>query len=207
MKNTVVIAHYNENLDWVKNINPDLNICIYSKTDEKYNYYPINKGNEAQIYLKYIVDYYNKLPNKILFLHGHDNSYHQDFDSIFICNNINWDLDEYFSVNRRDYYQEVSKIFNPREYGWLVNNWNYLFNDIIKLPDKLLHYACSQFAVSKNLILNYPKDFYLNLLTWINLTNLDNSISGRLFEYTWNYIFTKNISEKKYENNQIFKNV
>lgn len=205
--NAVVISHYSEDLQWVKQIDQSIKVFVYSKTNKDFNYYPINKGNEVNLYLKYIIDNYNNLPDKILFLHGHSNSYHQDHDSVFICNKVNWNCNNYFSVNRRDYYQEVSPFFNARQYGWVKDNWNQIFSNYLQLPEKIFHYACSQFVVDKSHILQYEKKFYENLLNWINLTPLDNAISGRIFEYTWHYIFTKNNIENKYNDVKIFINV
>jgi len=204
----VLIAHYNEDLNWIKTIDSNLKIFIYSKTNKNHHFYPINKGQEVNLYLKYIIDNYKNLPEKTLFLHAHENSYHQEFVSSFICNNVNWECDDYFSVNRRDYYQEVSDKYSlsgGAYHNWLKTNWNQLYNNYLDFPEKLMFYSCAQFVVSQDLILQYPILFWNNLLQWINLTHLSNVITSRIFEYTWHYIFTKNAIEKKYEINEILK--
>ena len=57
-----VVSRYNKNVDWVyklKNIN---NFYIYEKEKPKNKYnIPVNKGNEASVYLKYIIDHYDNL--------------------------------------------------------------------------------------------------------------------------------------------------
>jgi len=200
--NAVLIAHYNEDLTWTNNITVDEKI-IYSKTNSDYTYVPHNKGQEAAHYLQFINDRYNSLPDNILFLHGHDNSNHQQYSSEEIVNKLNWGVADYFSVNRRDWYQEE---LAPEYYEWVKSNWD-VFSLYIELPAKLGFYSSAQFKVSKNLILQYPKQFYPDLYEWLINTPLINHVSGRIFEYTWNYIFTKQLFETKYEYRDILLNV
>ena len=37
---------------------------------------PVNKGNEASVYLKYIIDYYDELSNFTFFIHDEEFSWH-----------------------------------------------------------------------------------------------------------------------------------
>jgi len=211
--NAVVIAHYSNDLIWTKNIVSNIKLYVYSTTNTQYNYYSINKGHEANLYLKFIIDNYNNLPSKILFLHDHQTSWHQDFNSDVICNNVNWDFANYFCVNKRDTYQEITKTCPPhaRPYTLLTNYWHNIFLDEFNLPDKLVMYGSSQFVVSKDLILRHSRDFYLNCLTWLNVTldplNIIGNHPAHLFEWTWHYIFTGNAIEPPYEYSQIFNNI
>lgn len=215
MSRKILIAHYNENLDWVNNLNFDGEIVVYSKTIQTIpeRYISINKGQEVPMYLKYIVDFYDNLPEKTLFLHGHSNSPHQDFESKYICENLNWEIDNFFSVNKRDWYQEVSKNFETwKVHGeWLRNNWSMFQAEIDFPEDGLLFYSGAQFVVSKSLILRYPKSFYENLYNWVLTKTVNHppqtsdEIVSRIFEYTWHYIFTNHRIENKYGYEQILK--
>jgi hypothetical protein len=204
MKN-IILAHYNEDIKWFNNLNFDGNKIVYSKTinnNDKY-FIPLNKGQEIPMYLKYIIDYYYDLPEKTLFIHGHQNSLHQDFSTDYIIDNLNWNLDSFFSINKRDWYQEVSKNYEISKGAfdiWLKNNW-YIFKNKLEFPiDGLFFYSGAQFVVNKELILQYGIDFYKDLYDWIEKTEIDNVITSRIFEYTWHYIFTKKSIEKKYNN-------
>lgn len=214
MTKKILIAHFNEDLSWSNNLKFDGEIIIYSKTNNSIpeRYVSVNKSQEVPMYLKYIIDNYNNLPDKTLFLHGHSKSQHQDFDSRFICENVKWDCDVFFSVNRREWYQEVSKNYQLSENSfdvWLTTYW-YLFEDFLPFPkDGVFFYSGAQFVVDKKLILQYPKSFYENLYKWsiteeINLPpQTSDEISSRVFEYTWHYIFTKNPIEKHKTNHEI----
>ena len=52
--------------------------------------------------------------------------------------------------------------------------------------------CCSQFAVSRNQVLRRPKTDYQHFLKWLMDTDLNDDISGRIFEYMWHIIFGKN---------------
>jgi hypothetical protein len=198
LKNMVIVAHYNEDLSWLDAVNT--NITVYSKTNVNFNFINHNKGNEVPHYLCYIIDNYENLPDKTLFLHGHGNSYHQDYSSIDIIKKINWDAYDYFSVNRRDYYQDK---LGTENFNWVIQNWN-IFEKYLPKPEKLEYYSCAQFLVNKKLILQYPKEFYIDLNDWVKNNPLSDYVSSRIFEYIWHYIFTKNITEPKREYSEIF---
>lgn len=197
----IIISHYKENLDYISEIDIlKYPYIIYSRTESRYNHISVNKGHEAITYLKYIIENYDNLEEKNLFLHGHGNSYHQEFSSVEMIKNIKWNCDiKYFSVNRRSYYNIISSDQNIKEYNWLKENWKDLFNDNLNFPDSFGHYSCAQFVVHKDMILSNSIDFYKHCHSFILNTNLDNYITSRLFEYTWHYIFTKNNIEPKYE--------
>jgi len=72
-----VVSRYKKNVDWVyklKNIN---NIYIYDKETptNKYNI-PVNKGHEASVYLKYIIDNYTNLSDFTFFTHDDEYCWH-----------------------------------------------------------------------------------------------------------------------------------
>jgi hypothetical protein len=152
--------------------------------------------------LSYIIDNYENLPEKTLFLHGHGNSYHQEYSSADLISKINWNAADFFSVNRRDYYQDK---LEDENFGWVIQNWN-IFEKYLPKPEKLIYYSCAQFVVDKKLILQYPKEFYVDLIKWIETNNISDYISSRIFEYMWHYIFTKNPIEPKRKYSEIFKN-
>lgn len=76
----IVSAHYNEDVDWLIK-QEKYPYCIYTKTmkdisPEKGKYITTNVGAEAESYLRYIVDNYNNLPDVMVFIHGHETSWH-----------------------------------------------------------------------------------------------------------------------------------
>jgi hypothetical protein len=193
-----VIAHYNENIDWVKNIKIPYEIYTHN-TGNSFNFVVGNKANEATLYLKYILDNYNNLPEYNLFIHAHKKSTHQDYDIDFLINNINWNLAEYFNINKRSYYCIMDNNNWKDQFNWVLANWN-IFEKHLDIPKFLHFYSCAQFMVKKSLIIQNDIGFYLDMYNYLQETSLPNDISGRIFEYMWHYIFTKNVVETKQDN-------
>lgn len=211
----IVIAHYNEDLFWTQNLKFDGEVIIYSKTDKSNpdRYVPINKGQEVPMYLKYIIDFYDNLPDKTLFLHGHYHSPHQDYDSKFICENLNWDNSDFFSVNRRDWYQDIGDNLNTWKVHsmWLQECWE-MFEGFLPFPNQgTMFYSGAQFVVGKELILKYPKMFYEKIYNWVLTKTINippqtsDEIISRVFEYIWHYVFTGLPIENKQDYSNIFK--
>jgi len=204
IERAIMTSHYNEDLSWLNCT--DLPKFIYSKTDSKYRLVGKNKGQEVPCFLSYIVDHYDSLPVKTLFMHGHRISGHMDFNADEIIPKLNWDLDMFFSINKREWYQEISEDVFLDEGAlkvWLGHNW-YIFKGYLPFPEKVKFYSGAQFVVHRDLITQYPKTFWSNLYDWVQGTYLSNFITSRIFEYTWHYIFTKNPIEKEYTYNNIF---
>ena len=198
MRREILIAHYDKSLSWVEELNTDANIIIYSTnknmTNEvingiKINVISPNKGMDSIMYLTYIINNYKNLPDQILFVHHHRDDWSQPFSLPFIINNLNWDCEKYFNIGNRNYYDDP---YNLEKWVYIkLNEFWYLFNDYIPFPEKIMYYAGTQFKVDKDLILQYPIDFYEKLKEWVINTNCPDYISGRVFEYTWHYILTK----------------
>ena len=65
-KTNIVVSRYNKNVDFVYKINngKNINVLIYDKENPNNPLnIPVNKGNEASVYLKYIID--NKSKRKL----------------------------------------------------------------------------------------------------------------------------------------------
>jgi len=199
--NTVLIAHYNKDISWISEIRPGVNIKVYSTSDPSRIYVTPNKGMDANMYLRYILDNYDNLPERTLFVHHHKEDWTQDFPLPYIINNLNWGLDNYFNIGARQYYGDVF-VIDPRTKQWLRDSW-YLFEQYIPFPKELFYYAGTQFMCHRDLIKQYPKSYYQMLYSWLMMTPLPDYLSGRIFEWTWHYILTKNPIDKKYETNQI----
>ncbi|QIW97254.1 hypothetical protein AMS68_002772 [Peltaster fructicola] len=84
---------------------------------------------------------------------------------------------------------EVTRNLEKQEQHIIAVQWAQLFPGE-PVPTILSQPCCAQFAVSKERILMLPKERYIALRRWLYDTKLDDYISGRIFEYTWQYLFT-----------------
>jgi len=205
MNKRVIISKYNDDTTWVYNLKVPYTIIDKLKTK--------NLGSESWSYLHYIIDNYNNLPDRVLFVHGHEKSYHQEHTTSHIANNLNWDL-QYMNVNSRKLEEQYISVLNDfeeieRKYRksyelWIKQPWRKVFGNF-PIQHTLMFLGHAQFLVSSEYVHRHPKEFYQNILNWLETTTIDEDlyvgpkdkfnkseayVSGRVLEYTWHYIFT-----------------
>jgi hypothetical protein len=211
MNKHIIVSRYNDNVNWVKKLKDPYTIIKKENTT--------NVGNEAWSYIRFIIHNYNNLPDRMLFVHGHENSYHQDYPTWYIANNLNWNH-EFMNINSRKFDEQYISFINDfedneRNYRksyelWIKNPWKDVFGDF-PIPHTLTFLGYAQFLVSKNYVLRHPIEFYKQILNWLETTTIDKNlytgkvdnfskseayVSGRILEYTWHYIFTGDPEEQ-----------
>tara|TARA_Y100000816_G_scaffold291922_1_gene284982 strand:- start:772 stop:1470 length:699 start_codon:yes stop_codon:yes gene_type:complete len=216
-KNHIVIAYYNENLNWIKKIDRNkFDIFIYNKSSKNIsiNIDGINIetleniGRESHTYLFHIIKYYNLLPDLCIFLQGNPFP-HSIRNLINELNNINV-IDMKFKLltknrlflNLKDDFLNESGILNNKTWN---NNHNLnsscipltLFELFENIKENKYFSTCfgpgALFLVNKELILKNKFCFYnkcINIL--LNSRNITNPPEGHAFERLWYYIFNHN---------------
>lgn len=165
----------------------------------------INKGNEANVYLTYIIEHYHRLPSTIVFVHSHEKGFPSawhtdapDHSNVHSIQALNIDFVQ------RTGYANLRCIANPgcdvpfRPMGPVsadveqevafADTWQYLFQSR-HVPQVVGATCCSQFAVSRDQIRMRPLEFYVRAHGWLMMTELSDSVSGRVFEYMWHIVF------------------
>jgi hypothetical protein len=191
---SIVVARYNENVEWTKQFS---NVIIYNKGYKLSNGFNeillSNIGREGHTYYKHIYDNYDNLTDYIIFLQGNP------FDH---SPNIIYNLNKY--VNNKDlniYFEFLSeKILDCNLSGCryhkglpLIKTYENLFN-IRKNDMKFQFGAGAQFIVSKMQILQRPKEFYLKIIELLD-KNI-NPIEGYVIERFHKLIFNINPIER-----------
>ena len=207
----IVSSHYNENLEWLENstwpVVISTNHPTYKRTfsnsmvniDEELRS-PSNHGREASAYLRFIVKYYDNLPKHIVFIHGHENAWHQHipiFDAISRAKRHEF---PYISLNQQ--WHE-----GPRCSLWEVIKqlWNTHYKPYVGTPTPPswmgIFDACAQFIVSREAIRQYPKvawEEWLDVVQNPSTTKVPSHVFSRMpwfYEYTWHVIFKEPIDE------------
>lgn len=194
-----------EDILWMQEHLPNLRATIYMADDSNALLHsPKNKGHEVMIYLTFIIDQYDQLPDVVLFMHAHRYSHHNSellgFDAAQMVQRLS---DDYVVrqgyVNMRcDWSPGCPEWLHPgakeddlakQEQAVLTQSWHELFPHD-PLPEALGQACCAQFALSKARILSIPKSRYVYYRDWIMRTPLSDYISGRIWEYTWQFLFT-----------------
>ena len=164
---------------------------------------PLNKGHEAMVYLTHIIDEYDNLSEITLFLHAHQFSWHNndllDRDAAEMIRRL---IPDYVKrsgyVNLRCHHEPgcPSHIFphepNPDpehpEIAVMGLAWTEIFPGEL-VPTSLAQPCCAQMAVTRDAILALSRQRYVDLRNWLLQTPLSDGLSGRVFEYIWQYIW------------------
>ena len=199
-KTNIVVSRYNKDVRFVYKINnnEDIDVMIYDKENpNNLLNIPINKGNEASVYLKYIIDNYDKLTDFTFFIHDEEFSWHHSGSIINKYKDAVMSNKKYYNINNNFWLQDSIKNYHGEE---ILNNYKIWYSQYIeqyipisKVPngnDFWYGYAGSaQFLVHKDVIKNFPKEFYEKIYEWIITTNLSTYLSGRYLEWSWHLLW------------------
>ncbi|KAF2083794.1 hypothetical protein K490DRAFT_10895, partial [Saccharata proteae CBS 121410] len=166
---------------------------------------PTNKGHEAMVYLTFIIDHWDDLPPRTIFVHGHRKSWHQD-DILKLVNHLQFpalESEGYISL-RCDWYPSCPIEIRPLAHdtpAWgpgenrheteyaIAEAWESLFPGT-EIPETIAAPCCAQFAVTRDAIRRHGLSDYERMRNWLLDTTLDDNISGRVFEKLWAFIMT-----------------
>jgi hypothetical protein len=159
------------------------------------------------VYLSFIIDHWDNLPNRTVFVHGHRNSWHQEDDIVQLIKALRLDALENvgYVPLRCDWYPSCPAEIKPithdaivwgpgvhredAEYG-IVDAWPKFFPGV-PLPTTIASQCCAQFAVTRERIQSRKKEEYINMREWVLNTTLIDDVSGRVLEKLWAYIMTR----------------
>ena len=198
----VVIAHYNEKLDWVKAIAnhshvyhkgvemrpPPLQLYAWDKLP--------NVGRESHTYLYHIINNYDTLPEITVFVQGEGLSPYCFSSFNQIMNNIKkkvsckifTHIDE--AWGRIRHIEKWRKELNSRVMRRSGFTLGEFFLEIFGFPHPQKIPVCwgGCLAVTRNMIRKHPIDFYRNAISFVN--DHKNPEEGHYFERLWATIFS-----------------
>ena len=194
-----------ENISWIADELPDLNTVIYVANDPSAPLHPPkNKGHEVMIYLTYIIDHYDDLPDIVIFMHAHRWTHHNNHllghDAVQMIRRLSSDYvtREGYVNMRCEWYPGCPEWLHPKnaqeslakqEEEVLSRSWKELF-PASPIPKALGQPCCAQFALSRERILSISLSQFIFYRDWIMRTPLSDYVSGRIWEYTWQFLFT-----------------
>jgi hypothetical protein len=198
MRKQLIVAKYNENMDWVKGV--DMDTLIYNKGNDfdlesvRGNKVKIeeiklsNIGKESHTLLYHIVNNYDNLADYIAFFQG------KPFDHL-----VNF-TEKYPNLELVDFlnnFPESEELFGFGHYhidiGYIDQRWHMLEAlNIDKYKFGEMYCQGCQWILPKNVILNRSLDFWKVLLSWHEDPNngiiYDVDLPS-MIERLWLYIF------------------
>ena len=168
----------------------------------------MNKGHESMAYLTYIIDNYASLPSALAFLHSHrsgffsawhtDTPLHSNVDALrslqlplvqkngYVNLRCNWNpgCEPAHRFNKHVTPEVWRSVFGGASMSQFSQKWNASF-----VPEQVGNACCAQFAVSRERVLQRPKEDYEVLRGWVIETEKSDAMSGRVLEFLWHVIF------------------
>eukprot|EP01112_Ceratiomyxa_fruticulosa_P011389 TRINITY_DN3086_c0_g1_i4.p1 TRINITY_DN3086_c0_g1~~TRINITY_DN3086_c0_g1_i4.p1 ORF type:complete len:219 (-),score=13.20 TRINITY_DN3086_c0_g1_i4:74-730(-) len=181
--------------NWVNHFT-DIEHLVYSHTkafDVNVVVLP-DKGREATLYLRHIIDYYDNIAGVTVFIHAHRSAWHTK-DSLKVIENLRWGQEGYAPFHGYLLWAgspNITDVYGV--YNSLAAIWPKFFEPYVgyPMPKVIRHTCCSEFAVTRETIHKRPLKFYEDLYNW----GMENDISsweyGHLVEIVWHIIFGMN---------------
>ena len=149
---------------------------------------------------RYIIDNYDTLPDNILFIHPNRYQWHNDdpdYDGLPMLRHLQLPyLEEQGYVNIRCAWSlgcpaEIKPLAEEGEHREAVHaggDYKKAFQVLFpgtEVPREVGVSCCAQFAATKEKIKERKREEYVRYRDWLMSTDLADSISGRVLEYSW----------------------
>ena len=149
---------------------------------------------------RYIIDNYDKLPDNVLFIHPNRYQWHNDdpdYDGLPMLRHFQLPyLEEQGYVNIRCAWSlgcpaEIKPLAEEGEHREAVHaggDYKKAFQTLFpgkEIPKEVGVSCCAQFAATREKIRERKKEEYVKYREWLMETDLADSISGRVLEYSW----------------------
>ena len=183
---------------------------------------PMNKGNEAMVYLSFLIDRYDTLPDLMVFMHAGRSAWHNNIllhwdsarticnlrrsyvrsqgftnllcDETYYCTHIHKATDSGYpsSVLTREAKPNSQEAFEA-QYAQFHEIWDAIFPGH-PVPQRIGGASGAQFALTRETARKVPLTELKRLRQWIIDIDLDAKAAGAVFELLWPMIFlgTKN---------------
>ena len=182
---TIVVARYNESLEWTRNISNTRTKCIiYNKGSKLDHIGPIihlpNVGREGHTYLYHIINNYDNLSEYTMFLQGQPFDHTPYLESILASDE--WKK-PFHVMSLNIHNRTINNEHNPYT---MLELYNILFNRK-KTEFSFWFGPGAQFCVSRATIRSRSKEFYQKI--YAILARDVNPIEGHAIERFWPMIF------------------
>lgn len=203
----IVVAHYQEDLSWLRRVPAEFNVVLYDKGGEVEDAIALeNVGFEAHTYLHHIVQNYDSLADITAFVQGypfdHIPSFHRRLRDLAVAKKPSREFEWLgFVIDYDD--PQGKRLFQP----WGKNHdrrlldvhgfWNQLWGH--DAPDRLVFYPGGQFIVTAEQIRQQERTFYEKALT-LSVSYPD---AGHCLERSWDRVFACNGLAEKFRGREL----
>lgn len=204
-KALIIASVEREDTNWTSTLPANFDVYRYMNDNPEAEFsVPLNKGNEVMSYLTYLIDHYDHLPEVMVFVHAHEFTHHNPWILGLHTPTMVTQLspqrvirEGYINLHCGSWDEgDCSAAIRPHEgrpWEEFRDIWQSLFpHDPV--PEVLAQHNAGQFAISRERALQIPQNEYIRLRQWMMDTEMNLGITGNLWEYLWQVIFTgKNV--------------
>ncbi|PIB00798.1 hypothetical protein CB0940_01026 [Cercospora beticola] len=202
----VIATRAADDISWAYRLQiPQLQVIRYISDSASAKYRPaVPKGHEALMYLTYIHDFYDDLPEIVIFIHADENPWHMDgalLESVsFALNHLDLEevlLRQYFNLRvmwkhgcpAQIYTAETRFDEKKQEQHLMDSAFRSIFGPDVEVPEILAGPCCSQFAVTREAVRRRGRHEYKHYVDWLIETDWSDYIAGRVWEHIWPVVF------------------
>ena len=197
MNSVIVVARFNENLDWLL---PARNVIVYNKgaNDIDVPYIPLpNVGRESHSYVTFILDNWNNLPDVTMFIQGDIKDHSSGDPRSYIVDCIQQAKVHGLSQNMHSIeFEKCIYNFGPEHCNNIVAPFKNMvlgqwINSIINVPHNCVGikwYHGAIFAASRNAIRAVPMGKWMQIKQSLEYAN--NPVTAHYFERSIYFIIT-----------------
>lgn len=161
----LVVSHWKSDLTWL--ITQMEFPCVIGRKGDNGAIcdVPVNKGAEGSTYLKFILNNWKCLPERVCFLDDHEYSWHQPFNMIHKLTALRDSglPQEFYPLN--DLVIDSNQKFRHWKYELFSQVWDAVVKPHLKMecPRRIVADGSAQFIVSREVILSNPRILYEDL--------------------------------------------
>ena len=160
----VIVNYYDYDISWVKRLHLPYRIYYKNKPEME----PFNAKNKAKSesnILKFCYDFYDSLPQNVIFVHQYEYKWYHNGSLVNILNNPSLDTqfknsktEGYLNINSNKMGSIVPQIWKFKNSGWWKNTMEPFFGQIENLHNFTEGKgAAAQFIVSRDRIRSLPR--------------------------------------------------
>lgn len=212
MSLVIIASHWKEDIEWLKKSKFDVVLVDRPDSDPSWLqpacFVEKNTGKEVPAYLKYIIDNYDNLPDRMAFIHSHETALHHQFSRhiLEVIENANEKYDFVSLNNVVRFFAFANEL--DIQYTQIEDMWD-MYEFPYPKPERGTHFVATihgQFIVSKKAVLRNPKSLYQK---WYDIIiNTDGGrfpkgsprehhttyVTETFFELVWHVVFGEPIN-------------
>lgn len=171
----LIISAYNRDYSWVNNLNKDIKVTIYNKSDDiKDNEIPLkNIGRDVHTFFTHLVNNYDNLADITFFSQDFPFDHVSNYVEIINSGVKNWtkySLDNngecfFFCTQHPRFVCRLDG--SPAHPGLDLNlAWKRVFGDV-SCPNDIIFTPTGHLAIAKECVHRHPKSFYENIIKFL----------------------------------------